>query len=217
MRSAIAIPQFPGWPLCAPTHRGSGLPGGGVSLALTTMRRGHFGSICVRSAAVRPASARPRRRGSRLRLSAQAVTRGRENQLSDTERDHGRDERALAHRHPRPSAGARAGRLCPLALPTNWPPGGTAGALSPERFLCGRSLDGRLTTVDRPGGGRPVWQKPISGKPVRLEPIRVLVESLNLRRLATVVSGQEGSEAVVEWLAEKLGIVGRAAEDGSLG
>jgi hypothetical protein len=45
----------------------------------------------------------------------------------------------------------------------------------------------------------------------------VLVESLNLRRLATVVSGQEGSEAVVEWLAEKLGIVGRAAEDGSLG
>jgi hypothetical protein len=30
------------------------------------------------------------------------------------------------------------------ALPTNWPPGGTARALSPERSLCGRSLDGRL-------------------------------------------------------------------------
>jgi hypothetical protein len=31
------------------------------------------------------------------------------------------------------------------------------------------------------------------------------------------VSGQEVSEAVVELIAEKLGIVGRATEDGSLG
>jgi hypothetical protein len=50
-------------------------------------------------------------------LTPQAVSAGchpeTRNQLSDTERDHGRDERALAHRHPRPSAGARAGRLCP--------------------------------------------------------------------------------------------------------
>jgi len=41
--------------------------------------------------------------------------------------------------------------------------------------------------------------------------------TINLTRLAAVASGQEGSEAVVELHAEKLGIVCRAAEDGSLG
>src|SRR5215217_2331588 len=42
-------------------------------------------------------------------------------------------------------------------------------------------------------------------------------ETINLTRLAATVSGQEVSEAVVELIAEKLRIVGRATEDGSLG
>ena len=42
-------------------------------------------------------------------------------------------------------------------------------------------------------------------------------ETINLTRLAATMSGQEISEAVVELTAEKLGIVGRATEDGSLG
>ena len=42
-------------------------------------------------------------------------------------------------------------------------------------------------------------------------------ETINLTGLAATVSGQEVSEAVVELIAEKLGIVGRATEDGSLG
>jgi hypothetical protein len=63
---------------------------------------------------------------------------------------------------------------------------------------------------------RAVLLATISGNSGRLELIRILVESMNLTRLAAVMSGQEGFEAVVEWLAEKLRIVGSAAQDGSL-
>jgi hypothetical protein len=67
-------------------------------------------------------------------------------------------------------------------------------------------------------GGSPyglLWQ-PSVGRPGRLELIHGL-GTVNLTRLAAAMSGKEVSEAVVELIAEKLGIVGRATEDGSLG